>query len=55
MELDDSSHKKQDRMQRDQFLNEAMKATGIPLYRFAAKKGYNLQEVHQQIFGKAKN
>ena len=55
VELDDSSHKRQDRVQRDQFLNEAMRAAEIPLYRFAAKKGYNPQEVHQQIFGNAKN
>ena len=55
VELDDSSHKRKDRVERDKFLNEAMQAAGIPLYRFTAKKSYNPQEIHNAIFGEADN
>ena len=51
VELDDSSHKRPDRQKRDVFLNQAMEAAQIPLYRFAVKRSYDPQEVRQAIFG----
>ena len=52
VELDDSSHKRPDRQKRDVFLNQAMEAAQIPLYRFAVKRSYDPQEVRQTIFGR---
>ena len=51
VELDDSSHAKSDRRKRDDFVNEAMKAAGIPLYRFAVKRSYDPEEIRRTIFG----
>jgi len=52
IELDDSSHKKADRKNRDDFLENALNAAAIPLIRFAARASYNVQEVREEI-GKA--
>ena len=51
VELDDSSHKRADRRERDAFLDQAMKAAGVPLHRFEAKRSYTPQQVRQTIFG----
>ena len=51
VELDDSTHKRADRQERDAFLDQAMKAAGVPLYRFEAKRSYTPQQVRQKIFG----
>ena len=51
VELDDSSHRKKSRQDRDNFLNAAMQAAGVPLYRFTAKKSYDPQEIRSAIFG----
>tara|TARA_Y100000588_G_scaffold224196_1_gene238162 strand:- start:8 stop:517 length:510 start_codon:yes stop_codon:yes gene_type:complete len=51
VELDDSTHKRADRQERDAFLDQAMKAAGVPLYRFKAKPNYAPQQVRQKIFG----
>jgi len=32
---------------------EAMKAAGIPLYRFAVRQSYNPEEIRRTIFGQA--
>ena len=53
VELDDSSHAKSDRRKRDDFVNEAMKAAGIPLYHFAVKRSYDPEEIRRTIFGQA--
>ena len=50
IELDDSSHNRPNRRARDAFLEEAMKSAGVPLYRFAVKREYDPQEVHQVLF-----
>jgi len=49
VELDDNSHQRKDRGERDVFVEEAMKSAGIPLVRFAAKKGYELAEVKTRL------
>ena len=51
VELDDSSHKRPDRQQRDAFLDQAMQTAQIPLYRFPVKRSYDPQEIRRTIFG----
>jgi hypothetical protein len=50
VELDDSSHNKPSRQSRDAFLEQAMAAAEIPLFRFPVKKGYALEEIRSTIF-----
>lgn len=49
VELDDASHDRPDRADRDDFLNEAFHAATLPLYRFAARRQYDLREVAEAI------
>jgi hypothetical protein len=45
IELDDKSHQRDDRKERDQFIDQVFKAAGIPLLRVPVKHTYSLQEV----------
>jgi hypothetical protein len=45
VELDDQSHRKQGRQDRDAFLDAAMEKAGVPLVHFPAKASYSIQEV----------
>ena len=47
IELDDRSHAK--RKARDQFVDQAMAAARVPLYRFPAKVGYSIQEIRERL------
>jgi hypothetical protein len=49
IELDDSSHKRQDRRNRDHFLNRAMAAAGVPLHRFPTSSHYDPDEIRDAI------
>ncbi len=49
IELDDKTHARKDRVERDGFLEQAFAATGISLLRFPARKGYVLEEVKSQL------
>jgi hypothetical protein len=49
IELDDSSHQRQSRVQRDAFVDEALAAAGLPLVRVRAQAAYNVGEVRTQI------
>lgn len=49
VELDDSSHGRKDRSERDDFVDKALKSAGISLVRFAARKGYAVAEVQAQL------
>ncbi len=49
VELDDSSHHRDDRTARDKFLNEAMKSAGVPLYRFSTKRTYSISDILSTI------
>jgi very-short-patch-repair endonuclease len=49
VELDDKSHDRQDRKDRDAFLDEAMEEAGLPIIRFAVKRTYSVQEIHDTI------
>jgi ssDNA-binding Zn-finger/Zn-ribbon topoisomerase 1 len=49
IELDDTSHARQDRMIRDEFVNEVFKTAGLPLIRYTNKRSYVLAEVEEKL------
>ena len=49
IELDDSSHNRADRKDRDAFVNDALDAADLPLLRVPARRGYNEKELFQSI------
>jgi very-short-patch-repair endonuclease len=49
IELDDSSHDREDRKTRDAFVNEAFAAAGLPLLRVRAQRGYNIKELSVSV------
>ncbi|WP_183353025.1 DUF2726 domain-containing protein [Geomonas silvestris] len=49
VELDDQSHGREDRAERDVFVDHALNRAGIPIARFSAKKGYQIQEVRDKL------
>jgi len=42
VELDDASHRRKDRVERDEFVDKALSSAGIPIVHFAACKGYSV-------------
>lgn len=56
IELDDASHEKKSRKERDNFVEAACRAAGLPLFRFSAKASYQVQEVRSilaEVLGQA--
>ena len=51
IELDDSTHDRPDRRDRDYFLNHAMQAADVPLHRFPVRKSYDASEIRRNILG----
>jgi hypothetical protein len=49
IELDDKSHARPDRVERDVFMVQLCNACGLPLIRFRAAEAYDLHAVHAQI------
>jgi len=49
VELDDSSHKRNDRQERDEFLESVCKVAGLPLLRLPVQREYNSREIAAQI------
>ncbi|WP_020676159.1 DUF2726 domain-containing protein [Geopsychrobacter electrodiphilus] len=49
VELDDKSHRRKDRSERDVFVDQALSSAEIPIVRFAAQKSYELTDVKQRI------
>ncbi|GAA0179061.1 DUF2726 domain-containing protein [Clostridium sediminicola] len=49
IELDDSSHGRKDRIERDKFVNEVFKVSNLPLIRFANRKAYQLNEIKEKL------
>lgn len=49
LELDDKSHKKARRQQRDNFLDSACEAAGVPLIHFQAKAAYAQSEIEKTL------
>ena len=49
IELDDSSHERADRRERDGFVDSALAAAGLPILHMPARSGYNVQDVANAI------
>lgn len=49
VELDDSSHKRNDRQERDEFVESICKVAGLPLLRLPVQREYNSREIAAQI------
>jgi hypothetical protein len=49
IELDDSSHKRNDRQERDEFVESVCKVAGLPLLRLPVQREYNAREIVAQI------
>ena len=49
IELDDKSHGSKKRQARDQFVDAAFRAAGLPIYHFAAKATYDLRSVREEL------
>ena len=49
IELDDKSHERQDRIERDQFVNEAFDSAEIPLLRVPVEEKYYGRDIRQRI------
>ena len=49
IELDDKSHGSNKRQARDQFVDAAFRAAGLPIYHFAAKATYDLRSVREAL------
>ena len=49
VELDDSTHGQSRRQSRDQFVENALQAAGIPIVHVSAKKGYSTQDIQDVL------
>jgi len=49
VELDDASHKRNDRQERDEFVENVCKVAGLPLLRLPVQREYNSREIAAQI------
>jgi hypothetical protein len=49
IELDDPTHLKPARMQRDRFVNGAFADAGLPLLRIPASEGYDVSNIRKMI------
>jgi len=49
IELDDSSHKRNDRQERDEFVENVCQVAGLPLLRVPVQREYNSREIAAQI------
>jgi hypothetical protein len=49
IELDDSSHERKDRHERDEFIDQVCQTAGLPLLRVPAQREYNSREIASQI------
>jgi hypothetical protein len=51
VELDDKSHSQSKRQDRDEFIDKVLEAAEIPVFHFAAKRTYSIQELQNSLFG----
>ncbi|MBI2438033.1 MAG: DUF2726 domain-containing protein [Lentisphaerae bacterium] len=54
VELDDSSHQQSRRQTRDEFLDKALAAAGVPVFHFSVKRTYSAQDIRGTIFEQPK-
>ena len=52
VELDDKSHERADRAERDQKVDDLLAQAGIPVLHFPARSAYSIEEIRRLIFGK---
>lgn len=52
VELDDQSHERATRHGRDEFLDKAFQAAGVPVFHFSAKRSYVVAEVQKVLAAK---
>jgi very-short-patch-repair endonuclease len=50
IELDDSTHNRQDRSERDEFVNKALTCSNLPVLRVPAQYTYNVTDIESKIF-----
>ena len=49
IELDDSSHDRPERQERDRFVNEAFESAGLPLLRIGVQGTYEVKDLREKI------
>lgn len=49
IELDDASHQRRDRIERDEFVDDALEYAGVPLLRFDVQPLYSLDEIRDSV------
>lgn len=49
LELDDASHNRQDRIERDKFVNDAFESAGLPLIRVPLQNAYDSGKLREAI------
>lgn len=49
VELDDASHSKQDRRERDAFVDRCLGTAGIPVLRIPAARSYSANQIYEKI------
>lgn len=49
IELDDSSHKRPDRQQRDRFVDRALERAGIPILHYPCRRNYSASELEEAL------
>jgi hypothetical protein len=49
VELDDKSHRGESRQRRDQFLDAAFAAAGIPVLHIPAQRSYSIQDLRSRL------
>jgi very-short-patch-repair endonuclease len=49
VELDDKSHRGETRQRRDQFLDAALAAAGIPVLHIPAQRSYSIPDIRSQL------
>ena len=53
VELDDSSHQGSRRQSRDEFVDKALGAAGVPIFHFQVKRTYSVQDIRATIFDRS--
>ena len=55
VELDDKSHERRDRVERDQTVDEILAQASIPVLHYPARAAYSVEEIQGRIFGGQEN
>ena len=55
VELDDKSHERNDRVERDQKVDDILAQANIPMLHFPARAAYSVEEIQGRIFGGQEN